>query len=363
MAVCLLLALLAAVDCRLKHTNASIAGFHPAGASCVLFSSDFPSFCAKLAGTDAATRFLSETPRPFEAFELAVRKTTGVRPTPLRWAAWLGPRFVWARWGGTHGLCAHPGLLLRVVHFCRTLWGARPDKAGVYACAGHFYAWRDGFLILSSSPQYVQAALDAPPAGHVPIANDSSLWLVWEGGGLRIHPEADLPVEGSLNIAFQAADAPTQPAASWPSSALLTMSAPTPGDALKVWNAAIRPVKTSPVYTRIASLADSLWMQWSLGELAADWAGEVGEFSVALTDVDTTETIPVPVCGVRMRAGSQEALQSEHPWLPVVAPLAPIEYAWAGRQGHIATVLGERAAVCLASDGPFWLATSQPALM
>ncbi|MGI6461252.1 MAG: hypothetical protein ACOX5J_14390 [Candidatus Hydrogenedentales bacterium] len=363
LAVCLLLTLLAAVDCRLKHSQASINGFHPSDASCVLFSSDFPSFCAKLAGTDAAARFLSETPRPFEAFELSVRKATGIRPTPLRWAAWLGPRFVWARWDGTHGLCVHPGLLLRVVHFWRTLWGARPDEAGLHACSGYYYAWRDGFLLLSSSSRYVRAALDAAPAGHVPTANDNGLRLVWEGGDLRVRPEADLPVEGSLNIAFQAVDVPALQKDPWPGTALLTLSTPTPGDALQIWDTALRPFKTSPVYARIAPLADSLWTQWSFGELAEDWADPIGEFSVALTDVDTTETFPVPVWGVRMRARSQEALQTEHPWLPVLAPLAPIDYAWAGRQGHIATVLGERAAASLASDGPFWLATSQSALM
>ncbi len=360
--VCLLLALLAAVDYHLKHAGDG-AGFHPSGASCVLVSSDFPSFCAELADTDAAARFLSETPRPFEAFELAVRKATGVRPTPLRWAVWMGPRVVGARWHGSQGICAHPGLLLRAVHAWRFAWGARPDNFGVYACAGHFYAWRDGFLLVSSSPEYVNAALDSPQVDAVPEGNDNSLMVRWNGGDIRIHPQPGLPVDGTLNLPFQSTGEPLQLADAWPDDALLTLSTSTPEDALLFWKTAVRPFESNATYARCAHLVASLWQQWALGAPDEGWTGRIGEFSVAVTGVDALATVPVPAWGVRMRPRTQESVQAEHPWLPVLAPLAPIEYAWDGRPGCVATLMGERAAVCLAGDRATWLATSQPALM
>ncbi len=359
---CLLLALLAALDSHLKHAGGG-AGFHPAGASCVVVSPDFPSFCAKVADTDAAARFLTETPRPFEAFELAVRKATGVRPTPLRWDVWMGPRFVWSRWNGTQGMCAHPGLLLRAVHAWRSLWGARPDAEGVYACAGQYYAWRDGFLLVSPSPEYVKAALDSPLVDQLHEGNDTSLLVQWNDGDLRVHPEPGLPVEGTLNLALQSTGASLRLADAWPDDALLTLSTPTPEDALRFWKTAVRPFETNATWTRCTHLFASLGRQWALGAPAEGWTGRIGEFSAAVTGVDITGTVPVPAWGVRMRPRVQESAQAEHPWLPVVAPLAPIDYAWEGRPGCVATLMGERAAICLAGDGATWLATSQPALM
>ena len=94
--VCAFLGLFAVADYRIKRAGEGL-GFHPSGAACVVVSQNLPAFCARVAATDAAARFTDETPRPFDAFELAVRKATGIRPTPLRWRVWLGPRFVWAR--------------------------------------------------------------------------------------------------------------------------------------------------------------------------------------------------------------------------------------------------------------------------
>ncbi len=360
-AVCLILAILAAVDYHIKHADPGI-GFYPPGASCVILSSDFPAFCADLAATETADRFLAETPRPFDAFELAVRKTTGVRPTPLRWRVWLGPRLLYARWNGTHGICAHPGLLVRVAHSLRTLADAGSDADGVYTYAEHFYAWRNGYLLVSPSREYVMAALDAPPSDPPMQGKPNDLWVRWKDGAFKVSPETNVPVSGTLNIALSATGNPLVLSEAWPDTTLISLTTHTPGDAAAIWQTARFPIENMPIYSRLAPLAASVWEQWALDSPGEDWARRVDECSFALTGINTTATLPIPEWGVMLRASSTDRM-SDHPWETAIAPLAPIEYAWEGRPGLVATLLGEEMAVCLANDGGLWLAASQQHLM
>ena len=181
--VCLALGVLAALDRHLKRADRPI-GFHPADAACVAVSADFPSFCARLAASDAAERFMSETPRPFEAFELAVRKATGVRPTPLRWSVWLGPRLVWSRWNHTQGICVHPGLLLRLAHSLRVPAGRVPTPAAVFF-RRQFYAWRDRSLS-SPAPEFVCRGSRGFPARRGLVRRSDRLCMPLAGGTVRL---------------------------------------------------------------------------------------------------------------------------------------------------------------------------------
>ena len=286
-------------------------------------SPDFPSFCAKVADTDAAA-LPHRDPRPFEAFELAVRKATGVRPTPLRWDVWMGPRFVWSRWNGTQGMCAHPGLLLRAVHAWRSLWGARPDAEGVYACAGQYYAWRDGFLLVSPSPEYVKAALDSPLVDQLHEGNDTSLLVQWNDGDLRVH-RTGLPVEGTLNQALQSRANPR----GWQTpahDALLTWARPR-RDALRL-ETAVRPFETNatdPLHSSVRVAGNVM----GAGKPAA--TGRIG-FLRRRDRRGHNRRRPRACMGVRMRP-RWEAMRRR-----AAAPLR-VDYAWEGRPGCVATLM------------------------
>ena len=360
-AVCALIALFAVADHRVKRAGDGL-GFHPSGAGCVVVSQNFPSFCARVAATDAAARFTEETPRPFDAFELAVRKATGIRPTPLRWRVWLGPRFVWAHWEDTHGLCAHPGLLLRGVHALRTVFGARADANGLYTFAGYYYAWRDGFLIVSPDSEYVKQSLDAVLVKMPPEAGSRDLHVQWADGTFWISPEEDLPIAGRLDVILESSTTMLNITEAWPNTALASITTHTHEDALALWKTVANVLETSHLYSEAASVASALWQHWALDPLEPDWDQDVAEFSAALLDVDVSGTLPIPDWGV-MFAATAENASSTHPWAPAIAPLSPIEYAWDNRPGLVATLLGERFAVCLARDNDRWLATSREPLM
>ncbi|HOD51088.1 MAG TPA: hypothetical protein PLJ71_15435 [Candidatus Hydrogenedentes bacterium] len=359
--VCLALGVLAALDRHLKRADRPI-GFHPADAACVAVSADFPSFCARLAASDAAERFMSETPRPFEAFELAVRKATGVRPTPLRWSVWLGPRLVWSRWNHTQGICVHPGLLLRLAHSLRVLGGARPNAGGLYSFAGQFYAWRDRFLIISPAPEYVRAALEASPLDAASFDGSDRLCMRWAGGTVQISPEPNIPVTGMLNTTLTPADDGLLLKDDWPETALFSLTTHSLADASDICRIARRPLENNSIYNCLAPLTGAVRDRWALESPAENWPTHVAECSLALMDVDTAGTVPIPEWGAMLRRASSAGV-SGHPWKPVIAPLAPVDYAWNGREGAIATLLGEKFAICLAEDGDRWLATSRQDLM
>lgn len=352
-----LLALLSALDHGLKHAGDGL-GFHPNNASCIVTSADFPSFCGALAATDAADRFTAETPRPFDAFELAVRKATGVRPTPLRWRVWLGPRMVWSRWNGTYGLCVHPGLLMRAVCVYDTLKGEPTGSNGLSDWAGFHYAWRDGFLILSPSATYIEAALEGPLVDKKQETSPRELALRWDQNEIRVSPEPRIPIHGTLYIATQTSETPLRLSGRWPDDSLFSLTTHHPEDTLALWRMIHEPLKTMADYNRLSALASSVWKQWRLAPPSEDWKTHVEEFSIALMALDTTETIPIPEWGVMMRTPNVDQIL-EHPWAPAIATLSPIEYAWEGHTGLLATLLGEKAAICLAQDGDRWLAASR----
>jgi len=348
------LAVLFALDYGLKGVGEGL-GFHPQDASRVVASADFPSFCKKLAATDAAARFTAETPRPFDRFELAVRKATGVRPTPLRWRVWLGPRMVWSRWNGTYGMSVHPGILMRVVHLYQALKGSKTSQNGLSHYAAYHYAWRDGYLIFSPSKEYVLAALEAPLVERDEGLPPQELAIRWDQGEILISPEPGIPIHGTLDIAVQTSKTPLLLAGGWPGNSILSLTTHSPDDTVALWRVVHEPLKTMTASDRLSSFASFVWEQWQLEPPSEGWKQHVEEFSVALMALDTTETIPLPEWGVMMRAPKADEIR-QHPWAPAVAPLSP---PWEGRPGLIATLLGEKVAICLAQDGDRWLTVSR----
>ncbi|MFO7974598.1 MAG: hypothetical protein R6V12_08185 [Candidatus Hydrogenedentota bacterium] len=348
------------IDKRVKHSGDTM-GFCPSEAACAVLSTDFPAFCSKLAATDAAERFMAKTPRPFDSFELAVRKATGVRPTPLRWSIWLGPRFVASRWNNAYGVCVHPGLVLRLVHTLRTLCGARPNGQGLHTFAEHYYAWREGFLIVSASPDYVLAAMESPPLEALSLDNEPRLCVRWPDGTIQISAEESIPVKGMLDVDLNAGGTLSLHQA-WPESTFFSVTAHNAEDTLRLWEIAQRSLQKTPLYQELVPVARTLWKHWALDAPPENWSSHVAEFSAAFMGIDTRQTFPVPEWAAMMRPTSLDG-PFQHPWESVIAPLAPIDYAWEGRQGVIATLLGEKFAVCLAKDNERWMATSQRELM
>ena len=229
----ILIAAVTWIDTRLKASQ--LDGYCPDDVQCMAAAEDFPAFYGGLQRIDAAKGVVDELRRPLAAAEQAVRKTTGIRPTPLRWRAWLGRLFL-AGWRGNEaGICVRPGVLMRVAE----LLLRNPAQDGVRMFgANYFYAWRDGFLIVSVSHAYVADALKASTRVVEPSQARDDLRLQWErppSGVLHVLARDGLPASGWIAGNVSHRTTPLTVAAAWPETPMLAVTASKWEDVWTVW--------------------------------------------------------------------------------------------------------------------------------
>lgn len=362
-----LLAALMLADLLLTGTGP--AAYCPDDAEWIVTADDFPAFYRNLLGTDLAKAVNDEAPEHFAAWQLAVRQATGIRPTPLRWRVWLGPRIVAALSSGGWGACVRPGILLRVADTLRGLGGWRPAVRGF---GPYYYAWRDGALIFSKSEKYVLDTLKADPSDSplsAPFTDD--LWVYETQAAhfaLRIRGSRHIHVSGWLEGGQLAARKSPLALDSLPEDAAIAwVAASTPKDlralAEAVWSAFDRHAQISarPWFQPLKDLAQKAVSPWSLDALTPDWDRQLTECSLLLLDVDDSEPFPVPEVGLVLR--SNKAAAGSHPLEPLTNSGPRLPYEWDGHPGVVAPRAGEKAAICLASSGADWLAASQEPAM
>lgn len=346
---------LAAVDHAVKQ--APHPGYCPAQADWLAWTPNFPALWLSTAQSMLADA-LSEIPAWTHQAELAVRKTTGIRPTPLRFRVWLGPSILVAGQAGRWGLCAHPGLLLRVFHALNRLCG-RPPDGQIYRYGDFHYAWRDGFLVVSQWPEYVRETLKASPCeavrGPVPAGGIRVVWRGTFPGSLvaqAIPPLATGSVLAKLPVVQENLQLPD----AWPERPLVAVAGAGWRD---LSTAAKELLAGNAVAEGWARHMEPLLKAWNLGRLPEGWDASQKEFAWALLAVDTSEVLPVPEMAVLLRDPAAHA----HPWLSLTTGAPVIPYAWNGRPGWIMPVWGDEVSLCLAGEPPLWCATSREPLM
>jgi len=168
-------------------------------------------------------RFLKEWPRPYGAMELAIRKSTGIRPTPARWRLWMGQGLLTFGTGDGVGFCARPGLLLRAAHLLN-----RNGENGVFRYGPYFYAWRDGCCIFSTSPAVVAAALAAPAYAPDALPEAEEVRVDWHASPETVafvRPEEGWGIRGRMQMAVAPSAGPLTLAEAWPEGVLLGVAA------------------------------------------------------------------------------------------------------------------------------------------
>ena len=346
--------------------------YGPDNAQWIVSADDFPAFYRNLLDTDLAKAVNDEAPDHYAAWQLAVRQTTGIRPTPLRWRVWLGRRFLAAVSEDGWGACVRPGILLRVADSLRGLGGWRP---AVRQFGSYYYAWRDGALIFSKSEKYVLASLEGPV--HVtfpPVINSADKLSVYVTSSeprlvISITPAGrQLRVRGSLDPGQPTPfDAPPTLAA-WPADAAIAWAAAPKcsnlkGLAILLWDQIDSRAQVSkrPWFGALKNLFHETLASWPDKPLPDNWDEQVAECSFALLGIDDSETLPVPELGLVLR--SRNSTPGTHPFEPLIGSGPALPYEWDGHPGVVAPCAGEKAAVCLSSFGTDWLAASQEPAM
>jgi len=347
--------------------NSPNSGFAPASAHWQASTADFPRFWGELEASGPYARVLDHVARPLHPIEVAVYERTGVRPTAMRWAVWMGRQWTASGDAETWGICVRPGILVHAAHAMRRLRGIHPDTSGVYAYADVYYGWRQGFLIVSAAPGFVaeslnpaaSTAIDSPPSGAMRVR--------WHPSGARpleafVRARGDLEIAAWVDGEFPPGDRPAQsPAEAWPNAMLFSMSAAQIDHAGELRRAALEWSGATPVGALAGEMLDEIWRHWDLPALDGDAAQPSMAMALGLDLAYRGAVLPEPSVAARFYApgGTEES----HPLTPWLDALDPIPFEWDGVNGACATLLGDAFALCIAGEGTPWLAASNEPLI
>ena len=352
------------LDAR-KRQEAPSQGYCPASARWVVLADDFSALWGATAKTDAVARLREEWPRPLDNLELAIRKATGIRPTPSRWRLWMGNRFLLAGAPEGTGICVYPGLLTRAADLVlRVVARSDAHGPGIRRFGDLHYAWKDGFLIASRSRDYVVACFEGPSPDLGAPAEADEIRILWRGtreGEFRIRAGHDLPVEARIRTEAAPRSGPLTLPDAWPEPPVLSITASKWRDLQSLLAFVEEPFQENGAWRRAKHVAEVMWQRWDLSPLEPGWDETVDECSLAVTNIDWSETLSAPDLALVLRC--EDPVAGAHPLGPLFGPCEPIPYEWHREPGVLAPLLGEEAAICLSRSGRDWVATSREPLM
>ena len=340
--------LLYLLDGALKDSD--VAGFAPSGATLIVASDDLGHAWQALESTAVHQRVMDEAPQFLYNAVMEGRKASGIRWTPGRWGRWFGKRFVLGRLEGQPGLCMRPGILARAATSLARIAATRAPQEGVYQIAGLAYGWRDGFLIVSPSPEYISAALaDAAETIELSGQLDSVFIDRREDPACRltVRSTPDLSIDGWVDFDLPGRDAPLTLAGTWPEEPLLEVTGSSAEELIELVADLLPEFPGTELLRRAFEELEA--------ELPGDWAIGTNEFSLALMSVDTSEFLAVPEIAM--------ALRGERDLARLRPPRDSIRHEWAGRFGWFRPWLGEKMSVCVVGDEDLRLFTSRERTM
>ncbi len=364
LATLVLLGCCAWLDTRIK-AQAVTGGYCPDNASWVVVTQDFGTLWRRASQTTAVERLCEEWPRPLSSVELAIRKATGIRPTPARWRLWMGDRLLVAGSDHGSGLCVYPGILIRMGHWAHRATLRADGRDGIFAFGDLHYAWRSGFLIASRSRDYVAACLDAQPPQLPATDSRDEIRLLWRGeqeGEFCVRPEDGFPIEGRMRTSITDRTTPLSLTDAWPEPPLFAVAATSTGDLGNLFAFLEQPFSDTAAWQEILRIAPVIRRQWGLEPLPEAWdEGMIGQCGFALLDVDASQWLPAPELALVLR-GTQPAA-GPHPLQPMFSRFHGVSYEWQGQPGRFEAVLGGGFSACLGHSGRDWIVTNnEPAM-
>ncbi len=349
--------------------------FAPPSATLVCFTPDAAALMGRLCDNknvqDAARAALTRRETPFEIYaplrssaEL-VTVLTGMRATAGGWRFWMGQTRLAVVYGdSTWGVCTRPGLFLRISEWFRR--DAMDGKQTVFKAGELYYGWREGALFYSPDRSFAASFVDAPEV-KLDACESARRLLAIElrrpvECRLCVEDTPGLPVRGRIAWSgLHPDDGGLRLAEPWPDTPLVSVSASSVANLSAVlatcWNA----FESTAVYDTIERAISFIPPQDRFAVPRLDLDGTL-ESAVAVMDVDTTQTLPVPLLAFAL-LDEQNGGGDRHPLEPLTGLGPTMPFEWNGRAGTITSVSGEKATLCLTRSGGYWLATSQEPLM
>lgn len=361
-AVFAVLALTALVDTRLK--TSSHYGYAPPDTGWLAASDDFGQFWAGIEQSDTMALLTETGPHPLAGLSSTFRRAVGIRPTPVRWNLWLGPRLIaWQR-GDERGFCVRPGVLLRAAHLFHLATRTTIQGTRVYRHRGLFYTWRDGFVLAATSPEDLTTAVEVTTARIGRAEHPRELRVAAHlPEEIRIHFQgADgLPVSGSVRLALFGGRSRLVTPAAWPVPPVCLLAAGDGRNLAALLRTAGHKAASLPAMEWPARFAGALAQHWATPSVETLASAVPGEQCVGIADFDLSVFPPLPVVAWLMRP--EHSPEGPHPWAALLPPDLAVPFEWEHHPGLIVPGLSEKASLYLGQTEALWVATTQEPLM
>ncbi len=319
------------------------------GRDWTLSSADLPSTWADFDRSAVYQRIAEQAPELRPRVEAWMRRTTGMRWTPLRWNLWFGRVVAVSGLDDAAVFSVRAKFLARSLFDAARLAGLLETREGVSRISGLHVARSGKFFLVGTTPEIVSRLAangeKRSSAGGRGITFDSS-------GEPAAAVEATADGEVAVSIWLEQIDhrAPERAgyfAIEWPEKPIISVV--TRGLDLN----SIVPENDWPEFPGSEELART-WEDFET-LLPEGWRAGADTTQFALFDVDTSEGVPVPDAAVYSR--------SETPLAPLLPPPNAIAYEWSGRAGWMTPWLGEGANLFVAADERSRVFANQEATM
>lgn len=377
----LLFAALVLVALSLLDQHWKSLPLHPAQvaeADVTLYFPDFPEFQRRAEQTRMGQSVRQAFAEDYAAALLALRHETGIRPTPTRWALWLGYQALFAHYptSGWVFVCS-PGLLLRCVLWLDALTAGIGHTKHTHHTGELSYMWRDGHLWVFRTSQAFDIppqTSELPPYGVPPNLQDmrkDQVLILWDFRNDKKNAAR------AFSYGWCAVSARDEvPFSGW----FLTTEKVTKRNTLyQRQNGEMdRGVEFSSVSAaRIAyvmDFAEHLGTEMGLLPFVDDspsaFASLWGRLLDLLRNMPTTPLVAEitqkpqdDLPSLQMWIGMTEPNSGGHPLLPLLRGYANFPFQWQTTQGAIAPVFGNDVMLCCSQTGEWWLFTSTLASM
>lgn len=337
------------------------AGYIPADAAWAVVAPDLPEFWRLAEDTPWGRSFRETTAPRLDEARRTLRRAIGFHPTPMQWRAWMGPNLWAGSLDGAWGICVRPGFLMHARHALHRLRRGAENAESIYAAGGVYYAWREGFLIVSASRQYVENALRAEPYSMTgPMTAYDGITFCWKGAapGWALFRTVSPQVQGALLSPAWVPSRGLELAGTWPGGALCSIAMQMPPDSFAPLWAVLRGYPWAESLSEFQPFAARLLehIHWPPAHSEG-----LREAAVALYLDDNHPAWPVPEIAAAFRTAAPPP-EGAHP-LQVSDTLEAMPHAWGERSGWILPIWGEAFTLCTAASGPYWVAATRESCM
>ena len=261
-----------------KRTN--LPGFCPADAEFTVSAVDFGYAWEQIQSLEEYEGYQAEIATPFGWIEYYIHSATGIRPTAARWSLWMGEQLLAGKSSDGIGLCVHPGLLMRIASRLARLSGESTDNPDVFHWGAFYFAWREGFLIVSESRAYVEASLVSPmPEPATGVSRDEVCIGAYGARSaiVRVYARSGLPLDGWVDWPVQVRTTPLRSDALLPPNAVFQFQGSRIADAGYLLGPLERIAKRAPFYSDFQVVAAEAITRWNLTPLTSTWDTGVTE--------------------------------------------------------------------------------------